>query len=299
MRVLVTGGAGYVGCVLIPMLLKTGHRVTLMDRFAWGVGPILHFATAANLRILVGDVRDASAVAEAVDGQDAIVHLAAVVGYPACDADPDVAVSTNILGTQNIAASLGERPLVFASTSSVYGRVVGCCTDESPTHPLTLYGETKLEAESIVREAGGIALRFATLFGVSPRLRLDVLVNDFVQQAVRNKRLDVYQSQFRRTFLHVNDAARSCALALERFEQMRQLAFNVADERTSMTKLELAEAIREQISFDLRLTDTGVDHDDRDYDMSCARIRAIGFSPGTTLQQGIREVATVARAMCA
>jgi nucleoside-diphosphate-sugar epimerase len=297
MRVLITGGAGYIGSVLTPRLLRAGHTVTLVDRFTWGIGPILHFASAPNLNIVPLDIRHGEALRSVARSHDAVIHLAALVGYPACDADPAAAISTNVDGTRHLIAALDRRPLVFASTVSVNGRVEGLCDEDTPARPLTLYGQTKLEAEVMVREAGGVVLRFATLFGISPRLRLDSLVNDFVQQAVRHRRLDVYQSHFRRTFLHVRDGASSLEMALDRHATMSGRTYVVADEGTTMTKLELAQQIREQVDFELRVTNAGFDHEDRDYEVSCARIRSLGFSPSVSLTDGIRELVTVVRAL--
>ncbi len=297
MRVLVTGGGGYIGSVLVPSLLRAGHRVRLLDQFDWGVQAILHFANDPGLEIVADDVREADVVRAAMRDQDAVIHLAAVVGYPACDADPHRAVTTNVGGTRHVTAFLDQRPLVFASTCSVYGTVAHRCDENTPANPLSLYGSTKLEAESMVRDAGGVVLRFATLFGVAPRLRLDLLVNFFVQQAVLRQRLELYQSHFRRTFLHVQDAAQSCMMALEHFELMRGRTFNVADERTNMTKLELAERIQIQVPFDLRLARSGVDRDHRDYEVSSAKIGQLGFAPQLSLDDGIRDLVRVLRAM--
>jgi nucleoside-diphosphate-sugar epimerase len=293
MRILVTGGAGYVGSVLLPMLLKGGHHVTVLDTFTWGVEPILHCASDPSLQLAVGDIRNPSVVRSAMRGADAAIHLAAIVGYPACDADPEGAKSTNVLGTRNVAAAVEGRPLVFASTCSVYGKVRDMCDEYSPPRPLTLYATTKLQAETIVADAGGVILRFATLFGVAPRLRLDLLVNQFVYQAVRHGKLTIYESHFRRTFLHVRDAARSCSIALELVDRMAGRPFNVADERANMTKMEVAEKILEHVAYELRRAEIGSDQDQRDYEVSVRRITELGFVPESTLEQGIRELLTV------
>lgn len=184
MKILVTGGAGYVGAALVPMLLETGAEVVLLDNFTWGLKPILHFASHDSLEIVSGDIRSVESVREAMKGCDAIIHLAAVVGYPACAADPGKARTVNVNGTRNLVEEAGSRRLIFASTGSTYGKVQGICTEETPIDPLTLYGSTKWEAEKMVLDKGGVALRFATVFGISPRLRLDLLVNDFVYQAL-------------------------------------------------------------------------------------------------------------------
>ncbi len=297
MRILVTGGGGYLGSGLIPLLMQAGHQVRLLDNASEAALSRLYPPPHSGLEIVNGDVRNPSVVRMAMNDQEAVVHLAAIVGYPACDANQDRAISTNVGGTQNVVRFLEGRPLVFASTCSVYGKVADLCDENTPARPLTLYGRTKLEAESIVRNAGAVILRFATLFGSAPNLRLDLLVNDFVWQSVCHKRLSVYQPQFRRTFLHVHDAARSVIMALDLYDRMRSATYNVADERTNITKRQLAEQIQVHVPFDLTLSDEGRDSDHRDYEVSSARIRAIGFSPEMSLDQGIQELIEVIRGM--
>ncbi|GAG84798.1 unnamed protein product, partial [marine sediment metagenome] len=166
MNILVTGGAGYVGSMLVPELLKRGHRVTLFDSFLWGPKSILHFATHPSLTIITGDIRDREKIKEVIKYCDLVIHLAAIVGYPACASDRDRAISTNVDGTRNITENLYGRKIIYASTGSIYGKVDGICTEESPVDPLTLYGTTKWQAEQMVIDGGGVALRFATIFGV-------------------------------------------------------------------------------------------------------------------------------------
>lgn len=295
MKVLVTGGAGYLGTLLIPMLLERGHRVVLFDSFMWGVKPILHFACHRNIEVLGGDIRDRQAVAAAMKGSDMVLHLAAIVGYPACAADPNRAVSTNLDGSHNVVAELDGRRLVFASTGSTYGKVDGVCTEETPIAPLTLYGSTKWEAEKMVRDAGGAALRFATVFGISPRLRLDLLINDFVYQALHNKQIVLFEGHFRRTFLHAADAARSFVFAVDNYEAMAGGAFNVGDNTMNYTKKEVALRIRNYVDYYLHEADIGEDLDKRDYEVSYEKINALGYRAEIYLDDGIRELIKVLR----
>jgi nucleoside-diphosphate-sugar epimerase len=297
MRILVTGGGGYLGSTLVPRLLDSGHAVRVLDRFVHDGRHIVHLAPHPLLEIMPGDVRDPWTARSALRKQDAVIHLAALVGYPACVADPEEAKSTNVAGTRAIAKLVSGRPLVLASTCSVYGRADGLCDEATPTAPLTLYGTTKLEAEAITLDAGGTVLRFATLFGAAPKLRLDLLVNDFVKQAVYQRYLSVYQAEFRRSFLHVRDAARSCAMVLEQIDRTRETVYNVADERTGMTKQDLAERIRKHVPFDLDLNGDGLDSDQRDYEVASGRIRSLGFTPRYTLDDGIEELVRVISAM--
>ncbi|MBM4040463.1 MAG: NAD(P)-dependent oxidoreductase [Planctomycetes bacterium] len=293
MNVLVTGGAGYVGSVLMPMLLGEGHHVVLLERFMWGVKPLLHLASDDRLQIVEGDIRDTGAVRSAAEGCDAIIHLAAIVGYPACAMDPHRAVSTNVEGTRNIVEALGGRKLIFASTGSTYGKVDGICTEETPIAPLTLYGSSKSEAEKMVTDKGGVGLRLATVFGVSPRMRLDLLVNDFVYQALHNRQIVLYEGHFRRTFLDVTDAARSFVFALNHYDKMKGETFNVGDEAMNYTKREVAKRIGTFVDYYLHEADVGSDSDKRDYEVSYAKIRQLGYTANTTLDEGIRKLVKV------
>ena len=234
----------------------------------------------------------------ALDGADAIVHLAALVGYPACCGEPMLAASINVEGTGMLLhVRQPDQQLIFASTGSIYGAVRDIvCTEETPQRPMTLYGETKAAAETLVLEAGNcVSFRYATAFGVSPRMRLDLLLNDFTFQAVRTGALNVYESGFRRTFVHVRDMARSLAFALERFDDLTDEVFNVGDESLNLSKAEVAERIRRQVAYDLMFTETGADPDLRDYEVSYAKIRATGFATTVGLDAGIAELICAAR----
>lgn len=295
-KVLVTGGAGYKGTILIPKLLEKGYKVTLFDRFMWGFKPILHFTSNNNLRIIKGDVRDKSLIAEEVKKHDIILHLAAIVGYPACSADPHQAKTTNIGGTKNICSVISDNQmLIFASTGSTYGKVEGICTEETPINPLSLYGSTKWEAEKMILDKKGVALRFATVFGISPRLRLDLLVNDFVYQSTHVKQIVLFEGYNRRTFLHVKDAVNSYLFAIDNYHKMRGEAFNVGDENMNYTKKDIALAIKEKVDYYLHEADIGEDLDKRDYKVSYEKIRMLGYNSEVSLSEGIDELVKVLR----
>lgn len=293
MKIFVTGGAGYIGTVLIPMLLNRGYEVVLFDNFHWGIKPVLHFATDPKMHIISGDVRNKKEVRNAMKGCDMVIHLAAIVGYPACASDRDRAITTNVQGTKNIVENLEGRKMVFASTGSTYGKVEGICTEETPIDPLTLYGSTKWEAENLVTGNGGVALRFATVFGVSPRLRLDLLINDFVYQAIHSRQIIIYEGHFRRTFLHVKDAANSYLFAIDNYDKMQGGAYNVGDETMNYTKKQAALKIREFYDFYLHEADVGEDMDKRDYEVSYKKIKKLGYGSGVSLEGGIKELIKV------
>lgn len=294
MNILVTGGAGYIGTLLIPKLLERNYKVKLFDTFIYGVKPILHFASHPNLEVITGDIRDKAAISKEVAGSDLIIHLAAIVGYPSCAADPLRAVSTNVEGTQNITSVMsGNQQLIFASTGSTYGKVDGTCDEDTPIAPLTLYGSTKSEAEKLCLGVGGVGLRFATVFGISPRLRLDLLVNDFVYQALHNKQIVLYEGHFRRTFLHALDAAESYLFTIDNYPQMKGQAFNVGDDSMNYTKREIAHIIKDYLNYYLHEADVGEDLDKRDYEVSYERINKLGFSTKVGINEGIGELVKV------
>lgn len=293
MKVLVTGGAGFVGSVLVPELLRLGHEVRALDNLMYGQDSLLGCFHDPHFEFVRADVRDRDAMAKAVSGVDAVVHLAAIVGAPACRANQERARGVNLDGTANLDAVRGEDvAVVFASTGSVYGAVEGLCTEETPSNPLSLYGETKRDAEKLLLDSGNtVAYRFATGFGLSPRLRLDLMVNDFVFQAVKNGYLLLYEEGFRRTFIHVHDMARAFIHGVENFDRMKDQIYNVGDERMNYTKGDVARAIQKRVDYQLYHADVGTDVDRRDYAVSYEKVRATGFRTETTLDRGIDELA--------
>jgi len=294
MNVFVTGGAGYLGTTLIPALLDCGHEVVAFDSLKSGIGPILPFFRRPGFSFVRGDIRDQKTLDDAAQTADALVHLAAIVGYPACSCTPDEARSVNVDGTRNVATAAGrDRPVVFASTSSVYGAVQeSLCTEDTPLRPLSLYGETKVQGEEIVQaQCRSVVYRIATAYGLSPRLRLDLLINDFVHRALHDRHLRVYEGQYRRSFIHVDDIARSIVLALESAHGMDGKVFNVGDEGQNFTKLDVCQIIARLVP-DIRIETCteGRDADQRDYAVSYARIRDEGFQTEIPLEDGIREL---------
>jgi nucleoside-diphosphate-sugar epimerase len=299
-RVLITGGAGYIGSMLAPMLLARGHCVTIYDSLLYGALPLLGFSMDPRVEIVKGDIRDKGALARVVKDHDWVLHLAAIVGYPACAADPHLAVTTNVDGTRNVieAMSKGQR-LIFASTGSTYGKVEGVATEETPIAPLTLYGKSKRDAELLIRNSDlpHVILRFATVFGSSPRMRLDLLINDFVHQALHQRQIVLFEGHFRRTFLHSTDAAAIYPFAMEHFEPMNGKVYNVGDESMNYTKRDIALKIREFVDYYLHEARTGTDPDQRDYEVDYSRLRSMGFTAKVGLDEGVRELVKILRVL--
>jgi nucleoside-diphosphate-sugar epimerase len=294
-RILVTGGAGYIGSILVPALLAEGHRVTVLDLFRHGQPSLLDVCANPNLEIVRGDAREKDVLAPLLREADVLVPLAALVGVPACDADRVAARSTNLEAVRLLLSlrSPAQRVL-FPCTNSGYG--IGQkdrhCTEETPLKPLSLYGETKVEAEKAVLDAGNsISFRLATVFGVSPRMRTDLLVNDFVRRAVRDGAVVLYEAHFKRNFIHVRDVARAFLHGLAKFDAMKGGPYNVGLSDANLSKRELCERIRAHVPrFAFAEAAVGKDPDQRDYVVSNEKIERSGFRPAFSLDDGIREL---------
>jgi nucleoside-diphosphate-sugar epimerase len=299
-RILITGGAGYIGSILAPRLLAEGHQVTIFDSMVYGALPLLGFCMDPGLQVVKGDVRDAAALAQVIKDHDWILHLAAVVGYPACAADPHLATTTNVDGTSNVVEAMGKgQRLIFASTGSTYGKIEGVATEETPIAPLTLYGKTKRDAETLIRDSNRehVILRFATVFGSSPRMRIDLLINDFVYQALHNRQIVLFEGHFRRTFLHSSDAAAVYPFTMANFDRMGGKVYNVGDESMNYTKREIALKIKEYVDYYLHEAQIGTDPDQRDYEVDYSRLRGLGFRAKVGLDAGILELVKILRVL--
>jgi nucleoside-diphosphate-sugar epimerase len=292
MRIVVTGGAGYVGSALVPLLLRAGHDVHVYDNLMWGGGSLLPHFLHPRFRFTEGDVRDGAALRVALRDADAVVHLAALVGYPLCKKLPRDAVEVNLEGSRRVVELAPDDAfLVYASTGSNYGEVVGVCTEDTPLNPLSLYGETKTAAEALfVARPRAVSLRFATAFGIAPRLRLDLMINDFVWQALHRRHLVVYEKHFRRTFLHVTDIARAILFALEQREALGAPVFNIGHESLNFTKEDICVLIRRQVDFVVYYAEFGQDDDRRDYHVDYGRARAAGFRTHVDIDAGLDEL---------
>ena len=294
MRVLVTGGAGFKGCIVTEALLRSGHSVTVFDVMSYGEGPAIALQRL-GARFVRGSVTDAENTASEVGRHDAVVHLAALVGFPLCDLDPLRAEAVNVGGTRNVVAGLQSgQPLVYASTGSVYGRVDDICDEEHVPQPLTRYGRTKLEGEHIARAAGGVALRFATVVGVSPCMRFDLMLNAFVYRAIHFGWLELYQPDDLRSFIDVDDAASAYVFALEHYSAMAGRVFNVGNEALNLTKRDVAEAVARQFPMHVEASSDRRDPDQRNYEVAFERITRLGYKAEVPLATAIAQVGSVA-----
>ncbi len=302
-NVLVTGGAGYIGSVLVRQLLAYGWFVTVLDRLSFGGESLLEVVGHPHFRFIRGDIRDKQAVREALTGVDSVVHLAAVVGDPACEADPTEAIAINRDATLSLyeaatAAGAVER-FIFASTCSNYGRMSGTSfvDEESPLAPLSVYARTKVEVERVLlaEDTPGrpvtAVLRFATAYGLSSRVRFDLTVNDFVRDAVYKGKLVVFGEQFWRPYCHVSDLARACTAALlEEPAKVHRQVFGVGDTRENYRKEMIVEEIRRVVP-QLVVEHAHRDEDPRDYRVSFAKIRRVlSFSITKRVPDGIVEL---------
>lgn len=293
-EVLVTGGAGYLGSVLVPELLLRGYGVTVIDTFMFRQQTLLECCHNPRFRIVRGDARDEGVLRGPLAAADYVIPLAALVGAPLCQRDTVGAVSTNREAVATLArlASKAQR-FIMPCTNSGYG--IGAkdtaCTEEMPLNPLSLYGRTKVEAEQIVLGHGGISLRLATVFGMSPRMRLDLLVNDFTYRALKDRFVVVFEGHFRRNYIHIRDVVAAFIHAMDNFESMRGQAYNAGLSDANLTKLELCAKIKAQLPDFLYLeASVGEDPDKRDYLVSNAKIERTGFLPKHSLEMGIAEI---------
>lgn len=304
MKVLITGGAGYVGSVTAQLLLGQGHRVRVLDSLLYGGRALLGLYPCPGFEFVRGDLRDEAAVQAAVSGVDAVVHLAAIVGDPACAADPGLARAVNLEASRTLLAAArdqGVQRFVFASTCSNYGKMADpeqLVDEDSPLRPVSLYAETKVAFEQVLlaaAEPGGLCptvVRFATVYGISPRMRLDLTVNEFTVELLQKRRLVVFGEQFWRPYLHVADAARALALVLGApADTVRGQVLNVGDSRENYTKKMLIEQICSQVGGELTIERVQRSEDPRDYRVSFARIASVlGFAVTRRVPDGIAEV---------
>lgn len=297
MRILVTGAAGYIGSILVPRLLETGHEVLGVDNFMYRQATLLDCCWNRNLSVVRGDARDPALLDRLVPKADAILPLACLTGAPLCSRDPVGARSIIVDGVREILKRRSPSQIViYPTTNSGYG--IGekgkFCSEETPLRPVSLYGKLKAEIEGEILAAGNaITFRLATVFGVSPRMRTDLLVNDFVLRAVRDRFIVLFEADFKRNYLHVRDAADAFLYCLHNFDRMKNQVYNVGLSEANLSKRELCAEIRRQLpEFYVTESSVGQDPDKRDYIVSNAKIEAAGFKACRGIQDGIAELIT-------
>jgi nucleoside-diphosphate-sugar epimerase len=295
MKILVTGAAGYLGSVACERLLSAGYEVTAVDRLVYGGGSLLHLCSHPRFDFVFGDVRREELMASLMADADVLVPLAAIVGAPACDADPQMARTTNLEAIRLL--NRLRRPdqlVVFPTTNSGYGTRSGQleCTEDTPLQPISLYGRTKVEAEAeLLGSPRVISLRLATVFGVSPRMRVDLLVNHFTYAAATDGYIVIFEKDFKRNYVHIRDVADCLIHCIENADRMAGRAYNVGLDEANLSKEELALKIKEHVpGFFVHFAAVGRDPDQRNYIVSNQRLREAGFEARRSLDQGIIEL---------
>nr|HID58314.1 NAD(P)-dependent oxidoreductase [Desulfobacterales bacterium] len=295
LRVLVTGGAGYLGSILCEHLLDAGYQVTAVDSLMFGQKTLFHLCANPFFDFVLGDVRDEELMRRLVREVDVIIPLAAIVGAQACQRDPWMAESVNLEAIRLLNRLRSREQLViYPTTNSGYG-TKSCeiyCTEDTPLEPISLYGQTKVQAESELLETPNvITLRLATVFGMSPRMRLDLLVNHFVYVAVTDGYIVIFEKDFRRNYIHIRDVADCFSHCIENSERMVGRPYNVGLDEANLSKEELALKIREYVpGFYIHFSEIGTDPDKRNYIVSNQRLREAGFQARRSLEDGIKEL---------
>ncbi|MBV9078269.1 MAG: SDR family oxidoreductase [Methylobacteriaceae bacterium] len=294
-RVLVTGGGGYIGSVLVPTLLADGYEVTVLDTFKAGGTELADCCRYPTFRPIRGDARDGRLLDELVPSHDIIIPLAALVGAPLCKEDAVGATTLNRDAVRDLVArSRPDQRIVIPTTNSGYG--IGeagvFCTEETPMRPISLYGTTKVEAETAVLERGnGVSLRLATVFGMSPRMRLDLLVNDFTYRAVTDRAVIVFEGHFKRNYIHVRDVVKGFLHAIRNFDAMRANAYNLGLSDANLSMIELCQRIQKHLpGFVYVEAPIGEDPDKRNYIVSNEKLERTGWKPDWSIDDGIAEL---------
>ena len=294
-NVLITGGAGFLGSVLTKELLNKKYNVTVLDNFLYSQNSLMDCCHLENFSVINGDCRNEDILRDAVRNQNIIIHLAAIVGAPACKNNTIAARTTNLDAVKSLLKIRKKnQKILFPCTNSGYG--IGqkgkFCTEKTPLNPISLYGKTKVQAEKLILESkNSISFRLATVFGTSPRMRLDLLVNDFVHRAVNDKTTVIFEGHFKRNYLHIRDVARVFLHGIKNFSEMKNQVYNVGLSNANLSKIELCEKIKEHIpDFNYLESEIGKDPDKRDYIVSNEKIEKTGFKPKYSLDDGIEEL---------
>lgn len=294
-KVLITGGAGYIGGILVPALLHAGYEATVVDTFAHGFNTLASSCANPGFDAHRIDARDEARLRPLVAKADWIIPLAALVGAPLCDRDPLGATSINRDAVKMLLGLLSpDQRVLFPVTNSGYGigEAGKFCDENSPLRPISLYGRTKVEAEAAVMARGNaIAFRLATVFGMAPRMRIDLLVNDFVYRAVNDRFIVLFEGHFKRNYIHVRDVTRAFMHGIAHYDAMKGQPFNVGLSDANLSKMELCQKIKTHIpDFTFLEAPVGEDPDKRDYIVSNSKIERTGFMPAHSLDMGIQEL---------
>lgn len=295
LNILVTGGAGYLGSILVPELLAAGHKVTVLDSFYYGQNSLAHLCSHSRFDVVRGDVRSEATMRPLLKEADVIIPLAAFVGAPLCNQDPVGATTTNRDAVVSMFRSLSkDQQVLMPTTNSAYGsgEKNSFCDENSPLKPISLYARDKVEVErALMERENSISFRLATVFGMSPRMRIDLLVNDFTYRAVSDRFVVLFEGHFKRNYIHIRDVAQAFLMGINQFAEMRSNIYNVGLSDANLSKRELCEKIKKHIpEFVILEAPLGQDPDQRDYIVSNAKIEAKGFRPSYSLDSGIQEL---------
>jgi nucleoside-diphosphate-sugar epimerase len=295
MNILVTGGAGYIGSVLVPKLLQAGYEVTVLDSFMFGQASLAECCGLDTFEVVRGDCRDEKLIKKLLAKSDVVIPLAALVGAPLCKNDPIATKTINQDAVEMLCRlASAQQKILMPVTNSGYG--IGekdkFCTEDSPLNPISLYGITKVNAEkAVLQRENSVTFRLATVFGMSSRMRTDLLVNDFTYRALHDRAVVVFEGHFKRNYIHIRDVANVFLHTLQKFDQMRGKAFNVGLDDANLSKLELCQIIQKHLpDFVFLEAPIGEDLDKRDYIVSNARLASTGFKPEWSLDRGIKEL---------